>query len=86
MSLSESEGSVTLWIKSLKTGDQLAASSLWRRYFDTLVRVARGRLRNAPRTVSDEEDVALAHSTAFAAARRPVDSLSWRIEATFGGS
>ncbi|WP_165223300.1 ECF-type sigma factor [Aquisphaera insulae] len=54
-----SGGSVTLWIRSLKAGDERAASSLWRRYFDTLVRLARGRLRNAPRTVSDEEDVAL---------------------------
>jgi DNA-directed RNA polymerase specialized sigma24 family protein len=53
------EGSVTLLIRSLKAGDERAASSLWSRCFGGLVRLARGRLRGAPRTVSDEEDIAL---------------------------
>jgi DNA-directed RNA polymerase specialized sigma24 family protein len=52
-------GSVTLWIKSLKTGDEGAARSLWHRYFGLVVRLARGRLRNVPCAASDDEDVAL---------------------------
>lgn len=51
--------SVTVWIESLKAGDADAASKLWRRYFEGLVRLARARLRGAPRAVADEEDAAL---------------------------
>ncbi|HVV99409.1 MAG TPA: ECF-type sigma factor [Planctomycetaceae bacterium] len=51
--------SVTHWIKGLKQGDREAAKQLWDRYFDSLVRVARNRLGNAPRAMADEEDVAL---------------------------
>jgi DNA-directed RNA polymerase specialized sigma24 family protein len=52
-------GSVTRWIGSLKAGDVEAAQALWERYFDGLVRLARTRLRDAPRAAADEEDVAL---------------------------
>jgi DNA-directed RNA polymerase specialized sigma24 family protein len=51
--------SVTVWIKSLKAGDAEAAQKLWRRYFESLVHLARGRLRGAPKAMADEEDVAL---------------------------
>jgi DNA-directed RNA polymerase specialized sigma24 family protein len=54
-----SEQSVTRWIESLKAGDGEAAQRLWRRYFESLVRLARERLRGAPRRVADEEDAAL---------------------------
>jgi DNA-directed RNA polymerase specialized sigma24 family protein len=54
-----SEDSVTLSIDSLKSGDEGAARSLWNRYFGQLVRLARGRLRDAPRAARDEEDIAL---------------------------
>lgn len=54
-----SEQSVTHWIRQLEAGDEEAARLLWRRYFDKLVAVARKHLNNAPRRVSDEEDVAL---------------------------
>src|SRR3954452_9611195 len=53
------EGTVTVLIKSLKVGDQEAARRLWERYFADLVRLARARLKNAPRGAADEEDVAL---------------------------
>ena len=53
------QGSVTVWIDALKLGDDEAASALWKRYFDELVRLARGRLRTVSRAASDEEDVAL---------------------------
>jgi DNA-directed RNA polymerase specialized sigma24 family protein len=52
-------GSVTVWIESLKAGDDAAAEKLWRRYFEDLVRLARDRLRGAPKAVADEEDAAL---------------------------
>jgi DNA-directed RNA polymerase specialized sigma24 family protein len=62
------EGSVTHWIGDLKAGDQDAAQKLWERYFATLVRLARTRLRSAPRAVEDEEDVALSAFDSFCAA------------------
>jgi hypothetical protein len=53
------EGSVTRWLAELKAGDPAAAQRLWARYFADLVRLARARLRQAPRAAEDEEDVAL---------------------------
>jgi DNA-directed RNA polymerase specialized sigma24 family protein len=55
------EGSVTRWIGDLKRGDHEAARSLWERYFDRLVRLARKKLPGAGRrgADADEEDVAL---------------------------
>jgi hypothetical protein len=41
---SEAGGSVTGWIGDLKAGDD-AAARLWRRYFASLVRLARARIR-----------------------------------------
>jgi DNA-directed RNA polymerase specialized sigma24 family protein len=55
----EQRNSVTDWIESVKSGDAEAAQKLWRRYFESLVRLARDRLRGAPRAVADEEDAAL---------------------------
>ena len=51
--------SVTQWISALKQGDQSAALGLWGAYFRRLVRLAHARLRDAPRGIADEEDVAL---------------------------
>src|SRR5689334_16691386 len=55
----DSGDSVTMWIESLKAGGAGAATKLWRRYFEGPVRLARERLREAPRAVADEEDAAL---------------------------
>jgi DNA-directed RNA polymerase specialized sigma24 family protein len=57
----ESDDSVTDWIKALRDGEQFdeAAQRLWERYFARLVLLARTRLRSAPRGPADEEDVAL---------------------------
>jgi DNA-directed RNA polymerase specialized sigma24 family protein len=52
-----SRGSISRQIPALKAGDELAARELCDRYFDQLVRLARRKLRGAPRTVADEEDV-----------------------------
>src|SRR5262249_24447238 len=53
------EESVTQWIQLLKTGDEAAAQQLWERYFQRLVGLARKKLQAAPRSLADEEDVAL---------------------------
>src|SRR5215469_2410844 len=53
------EITVTHWIDRLKAGDVMAASRLWERYFDDLVRLARRKLGDSPRVAADEEDVAI---------------------------
>ena len=82
-------GSVTRWIGPLKAGDVEAAQALWDRYFDGLVRLARTRLRDAPRAVADEEDVALSaiHCLCRGAAAGRFPQLAdrdnlWRLLAT----
>jgi DNA-directed RNA polymerase specialized sigma24 family protein len=59
----DEEGSVTLWIGALRTGNEEAARQLWNRYFEALVRLARARLR--ARAIADEEDVALSAFDSF---------------------
>src|SRR5437867_66915 len=54
-----SEGSVTNWIKKLKTGDEAAAQDLLRRYCNRLIGLGRKKLRGAPRRVEDEDDIAI---------------------------
>jgi DNA-directed RNA polymerase specialized sigma24 family protein len=56
---------VTRWISALKQGDQDAANGLWESYFRRLVALARARLRDVPRLVADEEDVALSAFDSF---------------------
>jgi RNA polymerase sigma factor (sigma-70 family) len=51
--------SVTTWLGQLKAGNPQAAQKLWERYFEKLVRLARGKLQSVPRPAADEEDVAL---------------------------
>ncbi len=58
-------GSVSEWIVSLKRGDHDAARRLWERYFEQLVRLARGKLRGASPVVRDGEDVALSAFDSF---------------------
>lgn len=60
-----SEGSVTHWFEQLKQGDSVAAQALWERYFPKLVQLAREKLRQVPRRVADEEDVALSALDSF---------------------
>ena len=59
MSSETNKHSVTLWLDELKQGSDDAANELWQRYFESLVAIARRRLANSPKRVSDEEDVAL---------------------------
>jgi DNA-directed RNA polymerase specialized sigma24 family protein len=60
-----SSGSVSIWIAELKAGDSLAAQRLWEGYFPRLVGLARKKLREMPRRVADEEDVALSAFDSF---------------------
>jgi DNA-directed RNA polymerase specialized sigma24 family protein len=60
-----SAGSVTHWLARLQAGDREAARQLWEPYFRRLVRLARDRLRGAPRGAADEEDVALSAFDSF---------------------
>lgn len=53
------EQSVSLWLQDLRQGEESAAGKVWGRYFQKLVRLAQGHLRNAEKRVEDEEDVAL---------------------------
>jgi DNA-directed RNA polymerase specialized sigma24 family protein len=57
--------SVTQWIRALKQGNQSAAQGLWEAYFRRLVGLAHARLRDAPRRMADEEDVALSAFDSF---------------------
>jgi DNA-directed RNA polymerase specialized sigma24 family protein len=61
----EIQSSVTVWLESLKSGDRDAAQKLWHRYFESLVRLARDRLRGSARAVVDEEDDALSAFNSF---------------------
>src|SRR6516162_2355820 len=60
-----SDGSVTGWLGRLRAGDPSAAQQLWQRYFHRLVGLARQKLRDTPRRVADEEDVALSAFDTF---------------------
>jgi DNA-directed RNA polymerase specialized sigma24 family protein len=60
-----SDGSVSHWLGRLQAGDHAAAQQLWQRYFRRLVGLARHKLRDAPRRVADEEDVALSAFDSF---------------------
>ncbi len=56
-------GSVSQLLVSLKANDQAALQRLYERYLRRLMRAARGRIRQLPRGVADEEDVA--HAVLF---------------------
>lgn len=53
-----SEGSISRWIRELKSGSPEAAQQLWDRYSVQLLELARRKLKNSTRIV-DEEDVAI---------------------------
>ncbi len=61
----EDQGSVTIWIDAVRAGDQEAARQLWRRYFESLVRLARSKLNSKAKGAADEEDVALSAFDSF---------------------
>jgi DNA-directed RNA polymerase specialized sigma24 family protein len=75
-----SEGSISRLLEGFKAGDDAAVRSLWERYCDRLVRLARQKLRNTARRVADEEDIALSvfHSLCQGARRGRFPALADR--------
>jgi hypothetical protein len=67
-------------LEGLKAGEDAAARSLWGRYCDRLVRLARRKLRHTRRRVADEDDVALSafHSLCLGARRGRFPALADR--------
>jgi len=61
----EEQGSITRWLVDIREGDSLAASTLWKAYYERLVRLARQKLGSMPRRVHDEEDVVLGAFDSF---------------------
>ncbi len=59
MPTDSSSGSVTRWIRELKSGNKEALSKLWERYFPKAKQRARHHFGADSRTVRDEEDIAL---------------------------
>lgn len=59
------DDSITLWLRDLGAGDEVAAQRLWERYFAQMVRLAGRKLPPHARRVSDEEDVALSAFNSF---------------------
>jgi DNA-directed RNA polymerase specialized sigma24 family protein len=74
------EGSVSRLLAGFKAGNDAAVRSLWERYCDRLVRLARQKLRNTARRVADEEDIALSafHSLCRGARRGRFPALADR--------
>jgi RNA polymerase sigma factor (sigma-70 family) len=72
--------SVSHWIAHLKEGKSDAAQRLWERYAMRLVELARRRLKDAPKRVADEEDVAASvfHSLCRGAAEGRFENLKNR--------
>jgi DNA-directed RNA polymerase specialized sigma24 family protein len=80
------EHSVSQWLDGVKTGDSASIERLWNRYFERLVRLARGKLPGHCRRAFDEEDVAISAFQSFCdrAARGNFPQLSdrndlWRL-------
>lgn len=73
---------VTIWIRSLETGDAEAAEQLWAYCFPRLLSYSRGKLPAGLRRVLDEEDVALSafKSFCFGAAKGSLGQIQGRDE------
>lgn len=63
-------GSVSELIERLQSQDSNAEREIWERLIERLINAANRRLRNLPRRVADEEDVAIAAFNAFFAGVR----------------
>ncbi|MFK7817661.1 MAG: ECF-type sigma factor [Planctomycetaceae bacterium] len=62
---SNQPGSVSVWIRGLRTGHESAAALIFQRYRDKLQGVANKALGSCSRRVSDEEDVVISAFCAF---------------------
>lgn len=59
------QGSITLLMRQLQAGESVAATALWDRYYERLVRLASQKLGGASRRVADEEDAVVVAFRAF---------------------
>ena len=59
------QGSITFLMRRLQAGESVAASSLWDRYYERLVRLASQKLGGASRRMADEEDAVVVAFSAF---------------------
>ena len=66
----DSEHSVTHLLRSLKDGDEAAATAIWERFFGKLTDFARRKLGTLPKRVNDEEDLALSAMNALCTGAR----------------
>jgi hypothetical protein len=57
--------SITRWIHALREGDEIAAHTIWSRYFNQLSVVARRYLKAAPQRMADDEDVVVTAFNSF---------------------
>jgi DNA-directed RNA polymerase specialized sigma24 family protein len=65
VAIEPTQESVSFWLGQLKDGHDDAARQLWRRYFESLVGVARRHISKGMRRTLDEEDVALSAFDSF---------------------
>ena len=63
-------GSVTIWLKEMRTGDGQAVSRLWARYKNELLPQARQRLKGVRSQAVDEEDIVLSVFVRFCKAAK----------------
>lgn len=61
----ENNLSITQWMQQAKAGDENARAQLWLKYYEQLIRVAKGRLKSNERRQIDEEDVVLEAFNSF---------------------
>lgn len=61
----DEQGSITRWIVDIRDGGSMAATNLWKLYYERLVRLAKQKLGSTPRRVHDEEDVVLGAFDSF---------------------
>jgi hypothetical protein len=54
----EDIGSVSYWLKELKTGDSLAVEAIWYRYYQRVVELASRKMKVNPDRAVDGEDIA----------------------------
>jgi hypothetical protein len=54
----EDIGSVSHWLKELKTGDSLAVEAIWHRYYQRVVELASRKMKVNPDRAVDGEDIA----------------------------
>lgn len=61
----QEQGSITQWLEQARHGDSVAVHAIWDRYYQRLIGLARKKLQDTPRRMSDEEDVVVVAFDSF---------------------